>query len=235
MRIVVAALLWLSFTAAASAHALWIEPAEAGFELYFGEFDENLREGSPGLLDRFNPPPAAKAFGVSSDMALKVEKKSTSFQLSGVPAGATSVVAEQARVTERKQGEKVTRTLGRLSARYVSDFSERQPVIPLDVVPAGKPGVFRAFYDGKPLPKAKVEIATEFGWKREFKTDESGAFDVELPWKGTYQVEVSVMDTTPGVHGTETYDGMRFVTTLTFKVATGLEAPPRLPVTTPKR
>jgi hypothetical protein len=28
---------------------------------------------------------------------------------------------------------------------------------------------------------------------------------------------------------------MRFVTTLTFKVATGLEAPPRPPVTTPKR
>ena len=65
MRIVVAALLWLSFTAAASAHALWIEPGEAGFELYFGEFDENLREGSPGLLDRFNPPPAAKAFTVN--------------------------------------------------------------------------------------------------------------------------------------------------------------------------
>lgn len=235
MRIVVAALLWLSFTAAASAHSLWIEPAEAGFELYFGEFDENLREGSPGLLDRFNPPPAAKAFGASGDMALTVEKKSTSFQLSGVPAGAVSVVAEQARVTERKQGEKVTRTLGRLSARYISDFSERKPVIPLDVVPAGKSGAFKVFYDGKPLPKAKVEIATEFGWKRELKTDDGGAFDVALPWKGTYQVEVSVVDAAPGVHGTEAYDGMRLVTTLIFKIATGLEAPPRMQVTTPKR
>ncbi len=235
MRFVVAALLWLSFTAAASAHALWIEPAEAGLELYFGEFDENLREGSPGLLDRFNPPPAAKAFGASGDVALKVEKKATSFQLSGVPAGPTSVVAEQARVTERKQGEKVTRTLGRLSARYVSDFSERQPVIALDVVPSGKPGAFKVFYDGKPLPKAKVEVATEFGWKREFKTDEGGAFEAELPWKGTYQVEVSVMDATSGVHGTEAYDGMRFVTTLTFTIATGLAAPARPPVTTPKR
>ena len=235
MRIVVAALLWLSFIAAASAHALWIEPAGAGLELYFGEFDENLREGSPGLLDRFNPPPAAKAFGASGDVALKVEKKPTSFQLGGVPAGPVSVVAEQARVTERKQGEKVTRTLGRLSARYISDFSERQPVIALDVVPAGKPGAFKVFYDGKPLPNAKVEIAIESGWKREFKTDEGGAFNTELPWKGTYQVEVSVMDATPGVHGTEAYDGMRFVTTLTFKVATGLEAPPRPPVATPKR
>ena len=84
-------------------------------------------------------------------------------------------------------------------------------------------------------PNAKVEIATEFGWKRDFKTDDGGAFDGALLWKGTYQVEVSVMDATPGVHGTEAYDGMRFVTTLVFKVTTGLEAPPRPPVTIPKR
>ena len=235
MRIVIAALLWLSLSSAASAHALWIEPEGAGFQLYYGEFDDNLREGSPGLLDRFDPLPAAKAFTASGAEALKVEKKPTSFALSGAPAAADSVVAEQARVTERKQGDKVTRTLGRLSARYVTDFSERKPVIPLDVVPAGKPGAFKVFYDGKPLPKAKVEVGTEFGWKRELKTDDSGALEVELPWKGTYQVEVTLMDGTPGVHGKEAYDGMRFVTTLTFKVATGLEAPPRPTVTTPKR
>jgi len=235
MRIVVAALLWLSFTTAASAHALWIEPGEGGFHLYFGEFDENLREGSPGLLDRFNPPPAAKAVGASGDTALKVEKKATSFQLSGAPAGATSVVAEQARVTERKQGDKVTRTLGRLSARYVTDFLELKPVIALDIVPAGKPGAFKVFQDGKPLAKAKVEVATEFGWRREYKTDEAGAFDAELPWKGTYQVEVIHTDATPGTLGTEAYDGMRSVTTLVFRIPTGLEAPPRMPVTTPKR
>lgn len=234
MRLALAALLLLSPTVA-SAHALWLEPDAAGIQLYFGEFDENLREGSPGLLDRFEPLPAAKAFGASGDQTLKVEKKATSFQVTGAAATAESVIAEQARVTERKQGDKVTRTLGRLSARYVTDFAERKPLIPLDIVPAGKPGAFKVFYDGKPLPKAKAEIATEFGWKREFKTDDNGAFEVELPWKGTYMVEVSLADNTPGTHGTEAYDGMRFVTTLTFKLPTGLEAPPRLPVTTPKR
>lgn len=235
MRFVIAALLGISLSSAASAHALWIEPDGTGFQLYYGEFDDNLREGSPGLLDRFDPPPAAKAFAPSGPETLKVEKKPTSFALGGAPAAADSVLAEQARVTERKQGDKVTRTLGRLSARYVTDFSERTPVIPLDVVPAGKAGAFKVFYDGKPLPKAKVEVATEFGWKRELKTDDSGAVEVELPWKGTYQVEVTLMDGTPGVHGKESYDGMRFVTTLTFKVATGLDAPPRPAVTTPKR
>lgn len=235
MRLVIAALLWLSFTAAASAHALWIEPEGDGFQLCFGEFGENLREGSPGLLDRFEPLPAAKAFGASGETTLKIEKGTTAFQLGGAPAGVGSVVAEQARVTERKLGDKVTRTLGRLSARYVGDFSERKPLITLDVVPAGKPGTFKVFYDGKPLPKAKVEVATESGWQRELKTDDNGAFDVELPWKGIYMVEVTAMDSTPGTHGMQPYDSMRFVTTLTFKVPAGLDGPPRPPVVTPKR
>lgn len=235
MRIVIAALVWLSLLSAASAHALWIEPDAAGYQLYFGEFDENLREGSPGLLDRFEPLPAAKAFTASGAQPLKVEKQATSFSLAGAPAGADSVVAEQVRIVERKQGDKVARALTRLSARYVTDFTERKPVIALDIVPAGKPGAFKAFYDGKPLPKAKVEVGTEFGWKRDLKTDDNGAFEVALPWKGTYMIEVMLLDPTPGVLGTEPYDSMRFVTTLAFRVPAGLEAPPRLPVTTPKR
>lgn len=240
MRFVIAAFLWAAFSlmalvGTASAHALWIEHEGETYQLYFGEFGDNLREGSPGLLDRFEPLPGAKALGGSGDTALKVEKKATSFQLGGAPAGTGSVVAEQARVTERKQGDKITRTLGRLSARYVDDFAERKPLIALDIVPTGKPGAFKVFYDGKPLPKAKVEVVADFGWARELKTDDSGAFDVDLPWKGTYMVEVTAMDSTPGTHGNEAYDSMRFVTTLTFKVPKGLEAPPRPAIVTPKR
>ena len=230
-----AALVWLSFAATAAAHALWLELEATGFQLQYGEFGENLRESSPGLLDRIDPPPAARAYGATGDQALKVEKRAMSFQLMGAPTSVNSIVAEQARVTERKQSDKVTRSLGRLAARYVTDLGERQPVISLDIVPGGKPGAFRVFYDGKPLPKAKAEVVTEFGWKREFTTDDNGTIEVELPWKGTYMVEVALLDGTPGVHGKEAYDTMRFVTTLTFKVAAGLDAPPRPPVMMSKR
>ena len=236
MRIALAAaLVWFSLALSVSAHALWLELEPTGFQLHYGEFGENLREGSPGLLDRIEPPPAARAYGGAGDQVLKVEKRATSFQLMGAPPSVNSVVAEQARVTERKQGDKVTRSLGRLAARYVTDLAERNPVIALDIVPGGKSGTFRVFYDGKPLPKAKAEVAAEFGWKREFTTDDNGMIEVELPWKGTYMVEVALLDATPGVHGKEGYDTMRFVTTLTFKVPAGLEAPPRPSVTTPKR
>ena len=59
--------------------------------------------------------------------------------------------------------------------------------------------------------------------------------EVELPWKGTYAVEVAVVDNTPGTHGTAPYDGMRLVTILTFKIPDGLAGPARPPVVTPKR
>lgn len=235
MRFVLAALAWLSLSSGASAHALWIESDGAGFQLFYGEFDENLREGSPGLLDRLEPLPAAKAFSPAGVQPLAVEKKSTGFALGAAPAGIDGVVAEQVRIVERKQGEKVTRTLGRLAARYIADFNERPPLIALDIVPAGRPGAFRAFYDGKPLPNAKIEVAAEFGWKKELKSGADGSFEVALPWKATYVIEVTLMDATPGVLGSEPYDAMRFATTLAFRIPEGLQPPPRPALTTPKR
>ncbi len=78
------------------------------------------------------------------------------------------------------------------------------------------------------------QVAVSFGISRGIFSEQL-TIELELPWKGTYMIEVALLDGTPGVHGKEAYDTMRFVTTLTFKVPAGLEAPPRPPVTTPKR
>ncbi len=199
MRIVTAALLWLSFTGAASAHALWLEPDAAGYQLYFGEFGENLREGSPGLLDRFEPMPAAKAFGASGDTAAEGRKKPTSFQFAGAPEGSSSVVAEQARVTERKHERQGHAHPGRLSARDICRLHRAQAADPCSTsCSTGKPGSFKVFMTASRCRKAKAEVVSEFGWAKEFMTDDAGAFEVELAWKGTYIVEVSLVDATPG-------------------------------------
>jgi len=146
-----------------------------------------------------------------------------------------SIVAKQSRVNQRKQGDKVTRTLGHLSARYVPDFSERKPSLALDIVPAGKPGAIKAFYKGQPLPKAKLELISESGWKRELKTDAQGALVLPLPWRGNYMIEVEHLDATPGTLGREAYDSIRLVGTLSFRLADGGAAPPTPPVYMPKR
>src|ERR1700755_2081391 len=147
----------LSFATPASAHFLWLEPETDGARVYYGEFEENLREASPGLLDRPTPLPEARMVASSGATPLKVEKSPTSFVVTGKRGPGDSIVVEQVRVHERTQGGKGPRILGRPSARYVPAFSERAPLLPLDIVPAGKPGAIKVFYKDKPLAKAKLE------------------------------------------------------------------------------
>lgn len=226
-----AAFLSFAGVGAAAAHALWIERQADGLQLYFGEFDENLREASPGLLDRLNP----QARLAAGDKALKVDKTAGFYALSGGIGADDSVVAEDVRVSERRAGEKVTRVLSRLGARYVADFKERPAVNTLDIVPAGKPGAFKVFYQGKPLAKAKLELIAESGWRREYKSDEQGLVEASLPWRGTYVVEVQHSEATPGKLGEEAYDTIRCASTLSFRVADGLQGPPAPPLVVPKR
>jgi Domain of unknown function (DUF4198) len=229
-RAALATLLSFGLIGGAAAHSIWVEREGDGARLYFGEFDENLREGAPGLLDRLKP--EAKVAG--SDKPLKLDKQATFFAIAGPLAKDDSIVAENVAVTERR-GDKPTKVLNRLGARHVVDFKEQAPVNTLDIVPAGKPGLFKVFYQGKPLAKAKAELIAESGWKREFKTDEQGVFEAALPWRGGYVIEVQHTDATPGKLGEEAYDSVRCASTLFLRVADGLQGPPQPPVTTPKR
>jgi uncharacterized GH25 family protein len=230
---VLATLFSLSFTGAASAHSIWLERDGETVRIFFGEFDENLREASPGLLDRLTP--QAKVVAQSGEKALKVDKAAAFFAVTGPVGADDSIVAEDGRVSERRAADKVTRVMSRLGARYVPDFKERPAVNTLDIVPAGKPGAFKVFYQGKPLAKAKLELVAESGWKREFKTDEQGAVEAALPWRGAYVIEVQHTDATPGKLGAEAYDSMRFASTLSFRVADGMQGPAAPPAATPKR
>lgn len=229
-RLATATFLSFGLVGSAAAHSIWVEREGDGARIYFGEFEENLREGSPGLLDRLKP--EAKVAG--SDKALKVDKQAGFFAVAGPLAKDDSIVAENVAVTERR-GDKPTKVLNRLGARTVTDSKELPAVSTLDIVPAGKPGLFKVFYQGKPLAKAKAELIAESGWKREFKTDEQGLFEATLPWRGGYVIEVAHTDATPGKLGEEAYDSVRCASTLFVRVADGQHGPPQPAVTTPKR
>jgi hypothetical protein len=229
-RFFLATLLSFGLVGTAAAHTIWVEREGDGARLYFGEFDENLREGSPGLLDRLKP--EAKVAG--SDKALTLDKQATFFAVAGPLAKDDSIVVENVAVTERR-GERPTKVLNRLGARTVTDFKELPAVNTLDIVPAGKPGQFKVFYQGKPLAKAKAELIAESGWKREFKTDEQGLFEATLPWRGGYVIEVQHTDATPGKLGEEAYDSVRCAGTLFVRAVDGLQGPSQPAVTRPKR
>ena len=78
VRIAAAAALWLSTAAVASAHHLWLEVDGQGAKIYFGEFGENLREASPGALDKLQP--QAKAVSASGERPSRSRRRPTALR-----------------------------------------------------------------------------------------------------------------------------------------------------------
>lgn len=216
----------------ASAHHLWLESHGGTIQLYFGEFGENLREVSPGLLDKLEP--QAKVLSPTGERALTVARSAKAFTVSGTNAESGSVVAEDPRyaIHVGTRDGVTRRSIYWPAARFVTERTALQPTLTLDLVPAGA-DKFRVFYRGKPLAKAKVEVTAAFGWGKEARTDEDGTISVTLPWRGLYALEVHHSDTSGGKRGEEAYDTANYVTTLTLVQPEGMAMPPVPPAAKP--
>ncbi len=225
---------------AAHAHQLWLEQDDQGAKLYFGEFGENLREASPGLLDKFVAP-VAHRLGTQPAEPLAVSKTADGFQIKGRAAAGEALVAEEPAypVSERKGGEHTIRGIYVPAARLSTSFAQQTPRLTLDLVPTGTSTQasveLQAFYKGQPLPKAKVMVVTASNWSQELHTDETGKLTVALPWRGTYVLELMHNDRSAGERGAEKYDHASYVTSLTLMQKTGLPALPASPAAAPNK
>ena len=236
------ATLILAFGAsAAQAHHIWIEqPAGANAVVRFGEFGENLRETSPGLLDNFGKPTALR-ISAQGQQPLTAIKTATGFALSGKAAAGESIVAEDARypLYTVKQGDKEGKGWYHPAARYLTSTDEQAPSLTFDVVPTGKAGEFKVVFKGQPLPKTKVSATVQAGWSKEAHSDAQGLVSFDMPWKGTYVIEASHNDRTPGERvgdaGPEKYDTVNYVMSVTLVKAGGIAAVPAGPAAKPNK
>lgn len=217
----------------ASAHQIWLEQNGKVANVYFGEFGDNLREASPGLLDKFKLQNASLI--TSKGMQpLQASKQANAFTLSGKVAAGESIIVEENNYPswEEKKDDKVTRAVWIPAARLVAGHQAQTPALTLDLVPTGTPGQFQVSYQGKPLPKAKVNAVVQSGWAKEAYSDEQGLVSFSMPWKGTYVLEVHHTDNTAGQRNGEDYAKAMFVTTLSLVQPQGvapLPAPPAAP------
>lgn len=231
----------LGTMASALAHQIWIEqPDGQNAVVRFGEFGENLREVSPGLLDKFGKP-VATLLSSKGEQKSEVTKAADGFTLSFRAASGDSIVAEDADypLYTWKQQQKPITSWFYPAARFVTGFAEQQPKLTLDLVPAGQPGHFRLFFKGQPKAKTKVTLVTQSGWSKNGQTDEQGLVKFDMPWKGPYVAEVSVDDRSGGerstANGSEKYDRVSYVTTLTYVSADGIAPIPSAPPARPTK
>jgi hypothetical protein len=230
----------LCATGTAQAHQIWLEqPAGQKTAIVrFGEFGENLRETSPGLLDKFVKP-VATLLSAKGEQSADARKAGNGFDLPFGAAGGDAIIAEDLNypLYTWNQAGKETTNWYRPAARLITGFAEQKPKLALDLVPAGKAGEFRLFLKGQPRAKTKVTLVTQSGWAKEGQTDERGLVTFDMPWKGTYVAEASVNERSPGeragANGPEKFDGTSYVTTLTFVKSDGVEPIPAGPAATP--
>lgn len=227
-KLSIAVLSLLAVATPVQAHQIWIEqPGGGNAVIRFGEFGENLREASPGLLDKFGKPSGAL---VSAKGELKAAgtKTANGFTLPFKAARGDSIVAEDAQypLYTWKQGEREVTNWFHPAARLITGFAVQQPKLTLDLVPAGKPGQFKLFFKDQPKAKTKVTLVTQSGWAKEGTTDDQGLVTFDMPWKGTYVAEVSVNDRSPGeragANGPEKYDAVSYATAVTYVKADGV-------------
>ncbi|AWJ91971.1 cobalt ABC transporter substrate-binding protein (plasmid) [Azospirillum baldaniorum] len=228
-------------TMPAQAHQIWIEqPDQGNATIRFGEFGENLREVSPGLLDKFGKP-AGTLLSAKGEQKAEAAKTADGFALPFKAANGESIVAEDTLypLYTWKQGDKETTNWFHPAARLITGFAEQAPKLTLDLVPTGKPGQFKLVFQGQPKAKTKVMLVTQSGWAKEEHSDEQGLVTFDLPWKGTYVAEVSLNERTPGerqgTNGAEKYDGVSYVTTVTYVHPEGLAPVPAGPAATPNK
>jgi hypothetical protein len=231
----------LGLATSASAHQIWIEQPDGGNAVIrFGEFGENLREASPGLLDKFGKP-AGVLVSAAGERSAAADKLADGFRLPFKAREGDAIVAEDAvyPLYTWKQADRETINWFHPAARLITTFAEQKPRLVLDLVPAGQPGRFTLFFKDKPRPKTKVTLVTQSGWAKEGTTDEQGQVAFDMPWKGRYVAEVSVNDRSPGertvANGNEKYDAVSYVTTLSYVKPDGIEPVPAGPAAPPNK
>ncbi|WP_321794725.1 DUF4198 domain-containing protein [Caballeronia sp. J97] len=226
------------------AHQIWFEPTpDRTFKLYYGEYDKNMLEVTPGGMDRFK---ALQGAWVSQkgEQPLDLKLHRDFFSVGQVPAKGDSLIAvdEKYPIFKVRDEGAVVDTHWTVATRWVGDLRKRDPELLLDIVPTGvvdgKRVQFQVFYDKEPLTNKPVTLSSRAGWDYLGTTDGEGKVSFPLPWKGIYVLGVEFRDRVAGErvnteNVTEKYAIKSFSSTLSFYQPTGLKPMPQAPSTLP--
>jgi len=210
-------LVTLTLIPAAQAHFLWLErdgdgPARA----YFGEWIDDVREKTGGLLDRFKAPRVTVG---ANNEPLQVKRNENNLEFAAKGPGDVRLVDNG--VPAREDNEKGGTTKTIYYAKH--GRSETAAKLDLELVPAEANGrTFVLIFLGSPLAKAELTIIGPSKWEKPLATDEQGRVTVPMPWAGRYVLEVTHFDDKAGGSGSEKFNRTRHIASLSFVQQDGI-------------
>ena len=196
----------------ANAHYLWIESETgAGARVYFGEFNEGVREKAGGRLDERDALEVRLLRPDGSIARLSVTKQSDHFAAKSTQTG---WVVAQDLTSEVKDWSSsdigIVKPMFYARALLGEPPSDAQPALSLDIIPDAKsPRLLRVFFKNQPLAKAKVMVHAPNEWSKELEADASGAVTIATPWPGRYVIEVIHKEREPGEFAGKRYEAIR--------------------------
>lgn len=204
----------------AGAHCVWIERDPARHAaLYFGGYQEQLKEVSGGRLDKIKDPRAWRVDADAVRQPLAVSRKADRFDFGLVDAGA-AVIAEERNyevMDLTRYGYGVAKPLFYARFQPLPEPREFKPQLDLDIVPrADTANTFVVYFRNQPLAKAKVTVYAPNAWQREHRTDEAGRVKITTPWTGHYVLEVLHTEKAGGDFMGQAFDSVRHRATLGF-------------------
>lgn len=207
--------LWAVLAALPShAHYLWVERgALAGDRVFFGEYQDGLREKAGGRLDKITGlevlawPAKAK-----EPRILAWKKKEDGFDVARAPSGgvllARDLKYEVMDLTRHGMG--VVKPMFYARSEAGEGGVALQPYFNLDVLPVGgEVRVYQVFLRKAPLPEEKVMVYAPNGWAQEFKTDAEGKIKISTPWPGRYVLDVVHKEEKSGAYEGRAYEALR--------------------------
>jgi hypothetical protein len=169
VQLIISAILLLALSENAQAHFLWLErDGEGPARAYFGEWIDDIREKTGGLLDRFKAP---RAFLGTSNDPLPVKRNENNLEFNAKGRGDVRLVASSVPPREDKEKGGATKTI------YYARAGRAETAVKLDLelVPTTANGnTFVLVFLGAPLPKAQLTIIGPPKWQKPLVTDEQG-------------------------------------------------------------
>ncbi len=216
-RVFIAALWMLASPTAAHPHYVWLErDGDGPTRAYFGEWIDDIREKTGGLLDRFKAP---RAFLGKSDDALTIKRKDNYLEIDAKGPGDVRFVDRSIPPREDKQKGGVTKTIYYAKAGR----SETAAQLDLELVPSAPNGrTFTLIFHGVPLAKTEVTLVGPPKWQKPLVTGDKGQVTLPTPWAGRYVVEVTHFDDQPSASGSEKFDRTRHIFSLSFVQEDGI-------------
>jgi len=196
----------------AQAHYIWIESEDAKTaRVYFGEFNEGVREKAGGRLDERAAIQGSLIRSEGATDRLSFSKESDHFAVQPVSAGWVVVEDVANEVKDWTSSDiGIVKPMFYARAAVGGRLTPAEPTTDLDIIPDSKnPHLVRVFFQKQPLPDAKVMVHAPNEWSKELQANGKGEVTFATPWRGRYVVEVIHRERVPGEFQGKRYEAIR--------------------------